>query len=204
MTFGRLTVLRFAGRTGPKKRASWFCRCSCGAEKVVTATRLQSGTQSCGCLHREVTGRAHRTHGGSRTPEYGIYHKLIARCESETNRSFPDYGGRGIRVCERWRRSFKAFLADMGKRPSPEHEIDRIDVNGDYRPGNCRWVTRTVNARNKRALRWVTMNGRTMCVSEWAEATGLPRYTIEKRLDSGWTPGAALTTPKRAWTRRTA
>jgi hypothetical protein len=137
------------------------------------------------------------THGGRRTPEYKVWAGMRARCYCETNPRYADYGGRGIRVCERWR-DFAAFLADMGPRPSPRHELDRFpDNNGNYRPGNCRWATATQNGRNKRNNRRIVFDGKCLCVTEWAEVTGLTTAAINQRLDDGWSIERTLTTPRR-------
>ncbi len=119
------------------------------------------------------------------------------RCYSHNKRNFADYGGRGIMVCERWRNSFENFLADMGPRPTPLHSIDRIDNSLGYDPANCRWATRTEQNRNKRSNRYMTMNGRTMILTDWAIETGIKRETIKERIRRGWTISRALTTPPR-------
>lgn len=195
--FGRLKVIRYAGRRGSQRKTLWECQCDCGETVEVFATCLQRGTQSCGCWHREVTGTAHRTHGLSKSPEYRAYHGMIRRCTEASEKSFCNYGGRGIRVCDRWLESFENFFADMGRRPGAGYEIDRIDTNGNYEPRNCRWVTRKQNARNKRSNRLIQFNGESFCSSQWAERTGLPRHVIEKRINVGWSVADALTRPLR-------
>lgn len=199
--FGRITVIEYVGRTGIAKVSTWRCRCDCGVEKNMTGTSLQGGSASCGCLRLERTVAAKRTHGETKSVEYRAWAKLIARCEDPKDKSFSDYGGRGIRVCAEWRRSFPAFLLAVGKRPSPRHSIDRIDNEADYKPGNVRWATRVQQNRNKRTNRRITWAGVTKTSAEWAEHTGIPRHTIEKRINSGWDVGRALTTPKRRWRR---
>lgn len=155
---GRLVVLHYAYSEGKRSRAYWQCKCDCGNEKVVVADSLISGrTKSCGCLQKELAADRLLKHGrnrtGKRTREYEVWLHMISRCENENDKSFINYGGRGIKVCDSWRHSFENFLFDMGKRPSTKHSIDRIDVNGNYEPSNCRWVTKDVQARNTRVYR---------------------------------------------------
>jgi hypothetical protein len=118
------------------------------------------------------------------------------RCYAPSHVSYPHYGGRGIRVCERWLKSFKNFLADMGPKPGHEYSLDRIDNDGNYEPGNVRWATRIEQCRNKRANRLLSHDGRTKTLAEWAEVTGVKAVTLSSRIRDGWSVGAALSTPK--------
>ncbi len=153
--FGRLTVQEHSGKN---KRGDhlWSCVCDCGKHTVVTFSHLRSShTRSCACLHDEVAAenaRAGATHGQSRsgqmTPEYKTWASMITRCENRNSKSYRYYGARGIRVCGRWRRSFQAFFADMGKRPSLEHSIHRLRNDRGYCPSNCVYATRWEQARH--------------------------------------------------------
>lgn len=155
--YGRWTVLSYTGENTSRNNCKWLCRCDCGTERVVNQKSLRSGQlKSCGCLQRERMAAAF-THGETRsgmtTPEYRTFKNIHQRCTNPKNPSWKDYGGRGITVCERWK-SFDAFLADMGRRPSPRHSLDRYPNNdGNYEPTNCRWATRTEQSNNRRPVK---------------------------------------------------
>jgi hypothetical protein len=117
---------------------------------------------------------------------------MITRCCNPNQKAYKNCGGRGVRVCRRWRASFAAFLEDVGPRPSPRHTIERINNSGHYEPGNCRWATRGEQARNSRRNRLLTVRGETLCLAAWAERLGLKRSTVSARLGRGWSPRDAL------------
>jgi hypothetical protein len=140
---GRLTAMKRAGSDG-RGNATWLCHCDCGRKKIVTGRSLRSGnTRSCGCYGRQ-TGRMNTTHGHLKsyhaTPEYVAWRGMLARCYQPHNDGFPWYGGKGIRVCKRWRSDFAAFLADVGLKPARRMVFSRKDKDDDYRPGNCEWA----------------------------------------------------------------
>lgn len=146
--FGRLFVL---SRAGSNKRglAKWICKCDCGRSLKVNGADLRNGnTASCGCSLNKSNGEAK-----TRTPEYGCWESMISRCENKNNKYWHNYGGRGIKVCPTWRNSFVTFLSDVGRRPSREYSLDRINNDGDYEPGNVRWATREQQNQNRRPRR---------------------------------------------------
>jgi hypothetical protein len=197
--FGRLTVTAVAGRRrlpSGQTKLTWHCRCDCGAETIAAGANLRRGTtQSCGCLGRERVLAAHTTHGLTHSPEYVSWHCMMTRCYNKGHDGYHRYGGRGITVCPRWH-AFTSFLADMGPKPSPSHEVDRIDNGKGYSPGNCRWATKAEQARNGRRARRIVFEGRDLHVEEWAEVTGIHAEILWRRTHKlGWDVRRALTTP---------
>jgi hypothetical protein len=190
-----LEVKSYAGRKGCKH--TWNCKClyeGCGNETVVASSDLKSGhTKSCGCYGKTVA----TTHGKCKSPEYQIWCGMIGRCYNEKREQYPDYGGRGIIVCDRWL-SFENFYADMGSRPSLEHSVDRKDNGGNYCPENCYWATKVQQNNNTRRNRFLTHNGKTQTVSQWAREIGISITTLHQRIFiCKWTVEKALTTPVR-------
>jgi hypothetical protein len=128
---------------------------------------------------------------------YDTWHAMIRRCHNPAADNYGRYGGRGITVCQAWRDSFDAFLADLPPRPTPEHSLERIDNNGPYEPGNVRWATPREQARNRRDNHYLTARGRTLLIEEWAEVTGIPKSTLHNRIKAGWTDEQVVDTPPR-------
>jgi len=196
--FGRLTIVAF-DRT-ENRRAFWRCLCDCGNMTIVIGKDLRSGhTVSCGCFDRErriVHGHA-RKNGRKKlwTRTYKAWMNAKRRCYDSRTKWFHLYGGRGIRVCDRWRDSFENFLADMGECPQGL-ELDRYpDQSGNYEPGNCRWASKKQQGRNTRMNHLVTVNGETLTLTEWAERLGATYYTLRDRLRRGWSLEKTVSTP---------
>lgn len=162
-----------------------------------TAKLRKGSARSCGCLGRDVRRAQLTTHGQSTTKEYRAWHGMKGRCNNPNDKAYADYGGRGIRVCDRWNNSFEAFLADMGAAPSANHSLDRINNDAGYEPGNVRWATVTTQLRNQRRTHYLTYNGETLSLAAWAERVGLPRAALSSRIHAGWATDRALTQPLR-------
>ncbi len=187
--FGRLTIVKKAdpliNGKGYKKR-KWECVCDCGNILNVLEGNLKNGhTKSCGCLQKEKvreTGRKRKIHGKSKTREHIIWISMRQRCFDKNHKAYKNYGGRGIRVCDRWLKSFKNFWKDMGEGYNDKLTIDRIDVNGNYCKENCKWATYKEQANNKRNNRFITYKGETKTILKWSEETGIKYETILARI----------------------
>lgn len=193
--FGRWQMLSDKGR-------SRLCRCECGTERLVQASDLKSGkSKSCGCLSREVSarlGKRNRKHGMDGTSEYRSWVDMRRRCHSPQRPDYKNYGARGIAVCNRWRfgdgeaSGFECFFADMGRRPSPLHTIERKNNDGPYDPENCEWAVQKTQERNKRTNRLVEIDGVSMPVVAAAEKYGVRAGKIYSRLNRGWPANRAV------------
>lgn len=187
--FGRLLVLD-RSPISKAKIAYWYCKCDCGTKKDVNGQHLRSGrVVSCGCYGQGVA----RTHGKSRTRTYRCWNGMLERCKVSASHITRNHGNRGIRVCSRWRK-FENFFADMGECPSG-HTLDRINNNGNYEPGNCRWATPLEQMQNTRTNHNITLQGRTLSMSAWARERGLLLGTLIGRLQRGWPVEMALLVP---------
>lgn len=215
--FDRVVVVRELERkvfpSGQTQR-NFLCKCDCGDLVEITWTHLydkrRKQCRSCDLASRVEAGKQRATtHGMSNTPEYKIYHGILRRCFDSNQKCYPRYGGRGITVCNGWRNSFQTFFRDMNERPTSKHSIDRVDVNKHYSCGycehclennwtaNCRWATASEQAKNKRGIQKLEIDGRSLPISEWVKITGLTKTAIHHRLKMGWSVEKTLTTPSR-------
>ena len=182
--FGKLSVMEKI--VPPKGRTLFICACDCGGKITLNSSDLQSGnTKSCGCYRREISSRINLKHGatvnGKHTGAYRSWTTMKSRCYNEDNNRFYAYGGRGIRVCDRWLESFDNFFADMGDRPEG-YSLDRIDVNGNYSPENCKWATTTEQSRNQRTNFWYMFGEEKMIQADVARALGVhPAVVLQMR-----------------------
>lgn len=184
-TYGRLTILSLSYDPDTKKYTS-LCKCSCGNIREFNFACIRNGTTtSCGCYLNEIRGKASIKHSMSKSKEHKAWKHIKERCFNPNSKFYYNYGGRGISMCDRWKNSFENFLADMGYAPSSKHSIDRIDVNGNYEPGNCRWATDKQQGQNKRITYYITYGGRTKSTCEWENLLGLRRGRLRAAYKRG-------------------
>lgn len=184
--FGRLVAVSLVERDKDRNH-KWLFRCDCGAEKVIRVNLVKQGkTSSCGCLFSEMMAARNTKHGLSKDnpKEYRSWKDMRSRCKNPNDTDFANYGGRGIKVCPEWS-DFSAFFSDMGSRPDG-FTLDRIDVNGDYSAGNCRWASAPTQARNKRNNNNIEIGGITKTLTEWCREYGVERSKVSYRLAHGW------------------
>lgn len=168
------------------------CTCDCGQIRIVERNALVSGhSTSCGCRQKEVVGRLRKSHGKTGTPEYRNWRAMIQRCYDKNTKAYPNYGGRGIKICDRWLEAdgqgFLNFLADMGPRPGYKRaSVDRVDNDGDYCPENCRWATNQIQCNNRRTCKMFTIDGVTKTMADWERHYGLKPKTLKVLLGRGY------------------
>lgn len=191
--FGRLTVIERAHNT-KDGRPKWNCLCDCGNLTVVRGKELRSGgTSSCGCLRVEKTVERSTIHGKRHTRLYRIWQGMVARCENPNADRFGRYGGRGIVVCDEWRKNFQMFYDwAMNNGYRDDLSIDRIDNNKGYYPNNCRWSTDKEQRRNKSTTHYVEYDGEKRSLMEWCEIYQVKYHKVKERLRLGWTIEEAL------------
>ena len=194
--FGRWTVIKQAERN-ERRHIYWLCKCECGNEARVTTGSLKSGnSKSCGCLRTEKTIKRSTIHGLRNTRLNYIWRGMKNRCYNPNSKKYPIYGGRGIIVCDEWKNNFKSFYNWAKNNGYKENlTIDRINVNGNYEPSNCRWATAKEQANNRTNSHVLTFNNETHTLSEWSRITGICRLTLFTRLKRGWSIKRALTIP---------
>lgn len=181
--FGRLVVLK-REKNNKFGCTYWLCKCDCGKTKIIRGTHLQSGKiRSCGCLTKEATRERQITHNLSNTRLYHTYNKMKARCYRKTDHSYKDYGGRGIKICDEWLADFMNFYNwAIANGYREDLSIDRIDVNGNYEPMNCRWATPKQQSNNTRRCIYITYNNETHTTTEWGRILKIKSETIRARL----------------------
>lgn len=196
--FGRLVAIEPVGRD-KQGYVLWRCKCDCGNEKFASLKNLGHGTISCGCYRTEQSIERCTKHGMSRSRLYHVYRGIMSRCNVPTTHAYENYGGRGIKVCDEWQdfEKFAEWALANGYQEAERGKctLDRIDVNGNYEPSNCRWVTMRTQERNRRNNHLITYNGETHCMSEWAEIAGLKYVTFVHRIKAGWSMEKTMTTP---------
>lgn len=195
MRFGRLRVIKRDVNKG--NYAMWRCVCDCGNQIVVRTSSLKNGhTQSCGCYHKDIASGSNTKHGLYKHRLYRIYQHMISRCTNCKENGYKNYGGRGIKVCDEWLKDFQSFAKwSMLNGYSDGLTLDRIDVNSDYSPLNCRWCTPKVQANNTRKNRILEYRGERHTMSEWSDILQMPYNLINSRIFRGWSVEKALTTP---------
>lgn len=198
---GLLTAIRWVATE--KHLRVWECACDCGNRARITAKDFNiyknngNAPRSCGCVNNM---RGPVTHGMTGTTEYDWWVEIKKRCSNPKHRAYRNYGGRGIKLCERWAASFETFLLEVtreaGLRPSRTHSLDRFpDNNGNYEPGNVRWANKQQQARNTRMTRMLTFRGETRPLVEWAEIVGINQSTVKNRIARGESAETALAHP---------
>lgn len=198
MRFGKLTVIEQV-ENNLSNESLWRCKCDCGKEKIIPSRRLNNnhGTRSCGCLREDVwksNGKNLYKHGLSRTRLYKIWSGMHDRCCRKTDSQYKYYGGRGIKICDEWVNDFLSFYEwSMSNGYSDNLSIDRIDVNGDYSPDNCRWADQLQQANNKRNNIVIEIDGVKKTLPEWARQLGTSKELAYTRIANGWNQKDAVT-----------
>jgi hypothetical protein len=178
-------------------RVRWRCNCDCGSTVVIIGNHLASGnTKSCGCISREKKALRFTQHGYYGTPTHTSWQTAKQRCFNPNSPEFHNYAGRGITMCQKWANDFAEFLRDMGERPNGK-TLDRIDNDGNYEPGNCRWATPRQQLNNTRRNMVLELNGERMTAIQWSRHLGLSARTIHDRIRKGWTVERVLSTRHR-------
>lgn len=199
--FGKLVALKIVGKTD-KNNKKWLCKCDCGNEVVVRQGCLHAGiTKSCGCMRKETLSKIGRkygsniVHGLHETRLYKTWQNMKNRCRNPRTKQYKDYGGRGIIVCAEWQNFQPFYDWAMENGYKDNLTIDRINVNGNYEPSNCRWVTMKEQANNTRRNHFITINNETHTIAEWARIYNIKRETIKDRISRGWDEVKAVITP---------
>lgn len=199
--FGRLLVKKFS-HIDKGHHSCWHVECECGKNKIVHGFNIEAGNiKSCGCLRNELLVLRSIKHGYGATPIYHVWASMRQRCNSQNAVVYKYYGGRGIRICDRWLNSFENFYADMGEKPEGM-SIERIDNDGDYEPDNCYWSTHFQQSRNMRSNKYITFNGKTLCHVDWSRLIGGGDNLVYQRLKLGWSEERAISVPVKRYIRK--
>lgn len=194
--FGELTVIERAANNNNK--TMWLCQCSCGNKKIVWGESIKKGSVvSCGCIGKKHRLESRTTHGMSHTKLDNMYYNMKMRCYNKNDDFYKDYGARGIKICDEWlndRTKFFEWAKNNGY--SKSLTIDRINVNGNYEPSNCRFVNAKQQARNRRSNHILEYNGESHTIVEWSEILNVPYSRLMTRINRGWSIEKALTTGK--------
>jgi hypothetical protein len=191
LKYGRLTIIREGSSIKYSKTTmkKVFCKCDCGNEKEIDLNSIKRGkSKSCGCLNKEISKKNSTTHGlamlstGVRHPDYCIWVKMKSRCLNANDKSYKNYGGRGINVCETWKKSFLNFINDLGWRPDQKYSLERIDYNKDYCPENCKWILKTEQSKNCRRVKLIIYDNKKYCLTDLCKLLGLAYSTMRHRV----------------------
>lgn len=198
LRFGKLIVLKYYSIALNGGGSNWLCACDCGNTVICLSNRLRRGlVNSCGCISKEITIKRNYKHGLANSKLYRVYRAMISRCLNKKNKSYKYYGGRGIKVCDRWLESFENFYEDMGNKYSNGLSIDRIDVNGDYCPENCKFSNSIEQARNKTDNILIEYNNDKKILKDWADYYNLSYKAVWARINYGWDLEKVFNTPIR-------
>lgn len=192
MRFGKLRVVSYSHSKNGK--AHWEVICDCGNRKIIRSDSLGRRSNSCGCVKSVGNNSKHLK---TNSKVYRAWQGMLQRCFNPKKANYSNYGGRGIKVCARWKNSFENFMTDMGE-PRSDQSLDRINNNGNYTPKNCRWATNKTQSNNRRSNRQIEFAGEALSVSEWSGKTGISSAVLHNRLRAGWSVERALTTPVRS------
>lgn len=202
--YGRLTVVERDFSKG-NHESHWLCLCECGNTISTSGIRLSNGScKSCGCLQKELLSKRMSTHKETKTRLYNIWSKIKFRCYNTKSKDYGNYGGRGIKMCDQWKNSFENFRDwALNNGYKDTLTIDRIDVNSNYSPENCKWCGMKEQSRNTRFNRRYDYNGKSLCTAELAEIAGISGATLRYRLNQGYNLQEAMFKPLRKLKRRT-
>lgn len=199
--FGRWTAIRPTGRKAKNGTYYWLCKCECGNIGEVSVSNLRSGSsKSCGCIPKERMSKLNYKHGGKKERLYLVWIDMRRRCYDDSVYEYMNYGGRGIAVCDEWQdySKFREWALSTGYDAAAKRTactLDRIDVNGNYCPENCRWADSATQNNNRRNNKKISYGSETHSMAEWNRICNFPKNTIFKRINAGWSPEKAITTP---------